>query len=99
MQSIPRIGGPGGQRGERLRQLDGTMPRLNEIPPGCPFNPRCPETFERGRHERPDLLPALGSEAACWLYDRPKIRSPGASRDPLLNDLERGPVGPGLRRD
>src|SRR5712691_450599 len=99
MQSIPRIGGPGSRRGERLRQIDGTMPRLNEIPPGCPFNPRCPEMFERCRHERPDLLPAPGSDAACWLYDPPKIRSPGASRDPHLNDLESGPVGPGLRRD
>src|SRR5712691_640486 len=59
MQSIPRIGGAR----ERLRQIDGTMPRLNEIPPGCPFNPRCPEVFERCRHERPDLLPAPGSEA------------------------------------
>src|SRR5216684_3924181 len=37
MASIPRTTG---RRG-RLRQIDGTMPRLNEIPPGCPFNPRC----------------------------------------------------------
>src|ERR1700676_1337902 len=73
MQSIPRIGGPMSQRGERLRQIDGTMPRLDEIPPGCPFNPRCPEAFERCRRERPNLLPAPGTkaktEAACWLYD------------------------------
>jgi peptide/nickel transport system ATP-binding protein len=65
MQSIPRIG----QRRDRLRQIEGSMPRLTEIPPGCPFNPRCPEAFERCRRERPDLLPAPGSEAACWLYD------------------------------
>jgi peptide/nickel transport system ATP-binding protein len=65
MQSIPRLGGPR----ERLRQIDGAMPRLDEIPPGCPFTPRCPEAFERCHRERPDLLPAPGSEAACWLYD------------------------------
>src|SRR6202171_2896344 len=70
MQSIPRIGGPGSERGHRLRQIDGTMPRLNEVPPGCPFNPRCPEVFDRCRQQRPDLLPAAGTDAACWLYDR-----------------------------
>jgi len=66
MDSIPRVGG----RRDRLRQVDGTMPRLNEIPPGCPFNPRCPEVFDRCRQQRPDLLPAAGTDAACWLYDR-----------------------------
>jgi len=66
MQSIPRIGGPRG----RLRQIDGAMPRLNAIPPGCPYHPRCPEAFERCHRERPDLLSAPGSKAACWLYDR-----------------------------
>jgi peptide/nickel transport system ATP-binding protein len=65
MQSIPRIGG----ERQRLRQIDGAMPRLSEIPPGCPFNPRCPEAFDRCRRERPDLLPAPGTSAACWLYD------------------------------
>ena len=28
---------------ERLLQIDGAMPRLNAIPPGCAFNPRCPQ--------------------------------------------------------
>jgi peptide/nickel transport system ATP-binding protein len=77
MQSIPRIGGPGSERGGRLRQIDGTMPRLNEVPPGCPFNPRCPDAFERCQKERPDLLPApetgagfpARTDVACWLYD------------------------------
>jgi peptide/nickel transport system ATP-binding protein len=71
MRSIPRIGG---QR-ERLRQIDGAMPRLTAIPQGCPFHPRCPEAFDRCRRERPELLAAPGSEAACWLYDR--VTSPG----------------------
>ena len=64
MQSIPRIGGPRG----RLTQIDGTMPRLSEIPPGCPFNPRCPLVFDRCRRERPELLAAATSAAACWRY-------------------------------
>ena len=54
---------------ERLLQIDGAMPRLNAIPPGCAFNPRCPKVFERCRHERPDLLQAAATRAACWLVD------------------------------
>jgi peptide/nickel transport system ATP-binding protein len=64
MNSIPRIGGVR----TRLRQVEGAMPRLNEIPPGCPFNARCPEASDICRRQRPDLMPAAGTAAACWLY-------------------------------
>src|SRR5450759_3618865 len=53
---------------EELAQIDGTMPRLTAIPDGCAFNPRCPHVFERCRHERPDLMPAGSTQAACWLH-------------------------------
>jgi peptide/nickel transport system ATP-binding protein len=64
MGSIPKIG----FQGDRLTQIEGAMPRLNAIPSGCAFNPRCPRRFERCTHERPDLLPAGTSRAACWLH-------------------------------
>ncbi|MBA2965367.1 MULTISPECIES: ABC transporter ATP-binding protein [Ramlibacter] len=54
---------------ERLNQIDGAMPRLNAIPPGCPYNPRCPRAFERCTRERPELLAAGATRAACWLHD------------------------------
>jgi peptide/nickel transport system ATP-binding protein len=53
---------------ERLLQIDGAMPRLTAIPPGCAFNPRCPRVFERCRVERPDLMAAGATRAACWLH-------------------------------
>ena len=53
---------------ERLLQIDGAMPRLNAIPPGCAFNPRCTQAFERCGAERPELLPAGATRAACWLH-------------------------------
>ena len=53
---------------EELAQIDGTMPRLTAIPNGCAFNPRCPHVFERCRHERPDLMQAGSTLAACWLH-------------------------------
>ncbi|HVC52443.1 MAG TPA: ABC transporter ATP-binding protein [Stellaceae bacterium] len=69
MASIPRIGG---RRG-RLKQIDGAMPRLSEIPPGCAFHPRCPAAFDRCRRARPDLLPVTESEAACWKYAEARV--------------------------
>jgi peptide/nickel transport system ATP-binding protein len=66
MASIP----PLDHKVDRLAQIDGSMPRLNAIPPGCPFNPRCPYVFDRCYVERPELLPAGENLAACWLHDR-----------------------------
>jgi peptide/nickel transport system ATP-binding protein len=54
---------------ERLNQIDGAMPRLNAIPQGCAYNPRCPRAFARCTRERPDLLHAGATRAACWLHD------------------------------
>jgi len=51
-----------------LNQIDGSMPRLNAIPQGCAFNPRCPKVFDRCKVERPDLLDAGATKAACWLH-------------------------------
>jgi peptide/nickel transport system ATP-binding protein len=53
---------------ERLLQIDGVMPRPGSIPTGCPFHPRCPQAFDRCPRERPDLLPAPATLAACWLH-------------------------------
>ena len=63
MGAIPRIGARKG----RLVQIDGAMPRLDAIPPGCAFHPRCPHAFERCRSERPALVTVgPAHRAACW---------------------------------
>jgi peptide/nickel transport system ATP-binding protein len=64
MASIPLIS----HDAPRLQQIEGSMPRLTAIPPGCAFHPRCPRAFERCGRERPDLLAAGPSRAACWLH-------------------------------
>jgi peptide/nickel transport system ATP-binding protein len=71
---------------ERLLQIDGSMPRLNAIPEGCAFNPRCPQVMDRCRRERPELMHAGATRAACWLVES--------------NDATRRSGGPGqgLRR-
>jgi peptide/nickel transport system ATP-binding protein len=63
---------------ERLLQIDGAMPRLNAIPTGCAFNPRCPQVFDRCRVERPSLMPAGATRAACWLHDTSLARRKAA---------------------
>ena len=66
MESIPRLGSDSA----RLAQIDGTMPRLHEIPVGCAFHPRCPDASDRCRETRPALR-TVGDPAAvaCLLFD------------------------------
>jgi peptide/nickel transport system ATP-binding protein len=64
MGSIPSIV----DERDQLAQIDGAMPRLTAIPAGCPFHPRCAYAFDRCRVERPELMSAATSLAACWLH-------------------------------
>ena len=66
MASIPDIT----QDREYLNQINGAMPRLNAIPVGCAFNPRCPKVFDRCKTERPVLADAGATRAACWLVEQ-----------------------------
>ena len=90
MGSIPSMIGDR----ERLLQIDGAMPRLTAIPPGCAFNPRCPHAFERCPRERPEL-DAAGRRAplAGWLPTRPRMRC----REPARSASGRAPAGRGRR--
>lgn len=48
----------------RLHQIEGAMPRLNKIPEGCPFNPRCEYAQDKCRSApAPQITDGL---AACW---------------------------------
>ncbi|KFC73875.1 Oligopeptide/dipeptide ABC transporter, ATP-binding protein [Bosea sp. LC85] len=60
MASIPSVH----ERHRHLNQIDGAMPRLNAIPKGCAFNPRCGSCRDRCRDERPSLGAGLHI-AAC----------------------------------
>jgi peptide/nickel transport system ATP-binding protein len=65
MGSIPTLEG----EADRLVQIPGSMPRLNAIPRGCAFNPRCPHAFARCHVERPVPLARGAQHVACFLYD------------------------------
>ena len=52
-------------RRERI-VLSGEPPSPFAPPPGCPFNPRCPQAFDRCRAEMPPLERKQGRDVACW---------------------------------
>ena len=63
MASIPSVH----QRRNALRQIDGTMPRLDAIPSGCAFNPRCDRAADQCRRETPARETTAQHAAACHL--------------------------------
>jgi peptide/nickel transport system ATP-binding protein len=65
MASIPSVH----RRATLLRQIDGSMPRLDAMPAGCAYHPRCPDCMPRCRTDSPPLRAAAagGGRAACFL--------------------------------
>jgi oligopeptide/dipeptide ABC transporter ATP-binding protein len=60
----------GGAR--RLKSIEGQPPDLGNLPPGCPFAPRCPSVMERCRRDYPpDFRISPEHVAACWRIQAP----------------------------
>ncbi len=80
---------PGGTRGEKLRAIEGVVPTLADLPPGCAFHPRCPECFDRCRTAPPPEY-QVGTDhlACCYLHD-PAI----GRRSPVDHPSSRGGRG------
>jgi len=55
---------------ERLHQIPGSMPRLNAIPGGCAFHPRCDHASSMCLSQRPELMQPTKETTrhpvACW---------------------------------
>jgi oligopeptide transport system ATP-binding protein len=63
--SIPRLDA---QRKEKLTPIQGLPPDLIDMPPGCPFAPRCRFALERCLEENPTLeTVARRHTVACWV--------------------------------
>ena len=72
IDSLPTLEGK-----RALRGIPGLPPPLLNLPPGCPFAPRCPCVFERCRVETPLLMEvAPGQRAACHLYPEHAVLPP-----------------------
>lgn len=57
-------------KGQDLPYIEGYVPRADQFPEGCRFNPRCLRATAKCRElQPPDLEPAPGHTVACWLYE------------------------------
>ena len=74
---------------DHLAQIDGSMPRLTAIPPGCAFHPRCDARFAPCDRQRPELMPAASTFAACWLHDE-RHRKAAAAVHATLAAIDHG---------
>jgi len=70
MNSIPSIGT---SKSQRLTPIEGVVPDMADIPPGCGFAPRCPSCLPVCQTAHPELQEiAPGHEVSCWLFPKGK---------------------------
>jgi oligopeptide/dipeptide ABC transporter ATP-binding protein len=78
LASLPRI--DEGNRDLRLHRIEGQPPSLINVPPGCPFHPRCPHARlpEPCARDKPALRPVDGVDhlAACHYAEELRDLSP-----------------------
>jgi oligopeptide/dipeptide ABC transporter ATP-binding protein len=86
---------------QRLTPIKGSPPSLLNLPPGCPFTPRCPLARDVCDREEPELLPAGSPQhrAACHFRDEVAGESAqsvfGTDADDVTTpDLAPSEVGP-----
>lgn len=66
LESLPRVD----LRGQELKTIKGLPPSLTNIPPGCPFNPRCPRVFDRCTTEVPAVHNlGMGRTSRCHIAE------------------------------
>jgi len=67
--SIPVIGHKFETGRRLLQEIPGVVPSLLDMPPGCPFHPRCSQVMEVCSREAPLLLDkGEGRKVRCWLW-------------------------------
>jgi oligopeptide transport system ATP-binding protein len=86
LDSIPRLD----QKGETLDAIGGLPPNLMNIPPGCPFNPRCHYAQDVCRVEPPPPLREIARHrfAACHFSELLLTHSPELEVTQTTEDVE-----------
>jgi len=68
MQSLPSRAAR--DQRQRLTAIPGSVPRLQQLPPGCAFHPRCAVAIDRCSLEEPALTTlAPDHDARCWVAE------------------------------
>ena len=65
------------KRGEKLRQIEGSVPSPYEKISGCPFSPRCPYATQKCIQDEPKLLPVgkSGQQIRCHYPSKEQRKS------------------------
>lgn len=60
-----------GVRQGKLPTIEGSVPRVEDLPKGCPFHPRCKYAMDICRSHKTEAfsLPEKDHKTWCWLYD------------------------------
>jgi oligopeptide/dipeptide ABC transporter ATP-binding protein len=67
LKSLPSV--TSNEKGARLPTIKGMVPSIMQLPPGCKFNPRCPDVMEICYGREPALMPVgEGQRARCYLH-------------------------------
>jgi peptide/nickel transport system ATP-binding protein len=88
LQSIPRLVGATRQEGRgdedearvRLKTIEGMVPDLRDLPPGCRFADRCPMVVQACSEREPDLSPVGPLEASSEGSSQASERVPHLAR-------------------
>jgi len=72
LASVPRLDSP---RKETMKKIKGLPPNLAQLPPGCPFAPRCDYTMEQCLVKRPVLEEIDENHYRACFLDADKLKS------------------------
>jgi len=59
--------------------IKGEPPSLINLPPGCPYAPRCPYAMKVCGEREPGTYEIEGLSVSCYLYDEDVMNEPGAA--------------------
>lgn len=66
INSLPRFGDKTARE-----SVPGSPPSLADVPPGCPFHPRCPQVMDVCREQMPAYIQVEPDhKVACWLIEK-----------------------------
>lgn len=69
LKSIPKLGERSMHGRERLKEIEGIVPSLYGLPPGCSFYPRCPKAMGVCQEHPPELIDiGENHRVSCWLH-------------------------------
>jgi oligopeptide/dipeptide ABC transporter ATP-binding protein len=70
LQAVPSLAT---DRTQPLKTIEGAVPSLNALPPGCSFSPRCGLRIPACNQQVPPLIPVGEGQAACCIVTTASI--------------------------